>query len=148
MKVTIHQLLWETRTKFGAKLVKLQKWLGCLRWRIGLSRTYLSLICYCFVFRKKSWGDEDKVSGKITASTKSMCSAVAKLTQWADRVITDGCVDPTEDYVNQVIEPVRLAVNSLASNLLAISIVPKSTSFHNSLPDLGEFRTFFKRKFF
>jgi hypothetical protein len=87
--------------------------------------------------RKKSWGDEDKVSGKITASTKSMCSAVAKLTQWADRVITDGCVDPTEDYVNQVIEPVRLAVNSLASNLLAISIVPKSTSFHNSLPDLA-----------
>ena len=66
-----------------------------------------------------------------------MCSSVAKLTQWADRVITDGCVDPTEDYVNQVIEPVRLAVNSLASNLLAISIVPKSTSFHNSLPDLG-----------
>ena len=107
--------------------------------------TYLLLF---FVFRKKSWGDEDKVSGKITASTKSMCSAVAKLTQWADRVITDGCVDPTEDYVNQVIEPVRLAVNSLASNLLAISIVPKSTSFHNSLPDLGEFRTFFKRKFF
>ena len=88
--------------------------------------------------RKKSWGDEaDKVSGKITSSTKSMCSAVAKLTQWADRVITDGCVDPTEDYVNQVIEPVRLAVNALASNLLAISIVPKSTSFHNSLPDLG-----------
>ena len=104
---------------------------------------YHGLICHLFVFvlffRKKSWGDEDKVSGKITASTKSMCSAVAKLTQWADRVITDGCVDPTEDYVNQVIEPVRLAVNSLASNLLAISIVPKSTSFHNSLPDLGEF---------
>ena len=102
--------------------------------------SYHGLIFCFFVFRKKSWGDEDKVSGKITASTKSMCSAVAKLTQWADRVITDGCVDPTEDYVNQVIEPVRLAVNSLASNLLAISIVPKSTSFHNSLPDLGEFQ--------
>ena len=68
-----------------------------------------------------------------------MCSSVAKLTQWADRVITEGRVDPSEDYVNQVIEPVRFAVNSLASNLLAISIVPKSTSFHNSLPDLGEF---------
>ena len=40
--------------------------------------------------------------------------------------------------VHQVIEPVRLAVNGLASNLLAISIVPKSTSFHNSLPDLGK----------
>ena len=115
-----------------------------------MQQIYVTLIFFCF-FRKKSWGDEDKVSGKITASTKSMCSAVAKLTQWADRVITDGCVDPTEDYVNQVIEPVRLAVNSLASNLLAISIVPKSTSFHNSLPDLGKFRTFFKsrsRKFF
>lgn len=74
---------------------------------------------------------------QINQSTKSMCCAVAKLTQWADRVITDGCVDPSEDYVNQVIEPVRLAVNNLAANLLAISVVPKSTSFHNSLPDLA-----------
>ena len=31
-----------------------------------------------------------------------MCGAVAKLAQWADRVIMDGCVDPTEDYVNQI----------------------------------------------
>ena len=100
------------------------------------SLLYHSQICICF--RQKSWGDEDKVSGKITSSTKSMCSSVAKLTQWADRVITEGRVDPSEDYVNQVIEPVRFAVNSLASNLLAISIVPKSTSFHNSLPDLGK----------
>ena len=85
----------------------------------------------------KSSVEDNTVSGKIAASTKAMCSAVAKLTQWADRVITDGCVDPTEDYLNQVIDPVRLAVNALASNLLAISIVPKSTSFHNSLPDLA-----------
>ncbi len=81
--------------------------------------------------------DDSRASGKITASTKAMCTAVAKLTQWADRVITDGCVDPTEDYVNQIIDPVRQSVNALASNLLAISVVPKSTSFHNSLPDLA-----------
>lgn len=83
----------------------------------------------------KKWNAE--ISAKISSATKAMCSSVAKLTQWADRVITDGCVDPTEDYVNQVIEPVRSAVNTVASNLLAISVVPKSTSFHNSLPDLA-----------
>ena len=89
--------------------------------------------------RNKSWSNEaeTKVSGKISQSSKAMCSAVAKLTQWADRVITDGCVDPNEDYVNKIIDPVRISVNALASNLNAISIVPKSTSFHNSLPDLA-----------
>ena len=59
--------------------------------------------------RKSSWKSDgfsdDNLgpnSNKITASTNSMCGAVAKLTQWADRVIMDGCVDPTEDYVNQI----------------------------------------------
>ena len=36
-----------------------------------------------------------------------MCGAVAKLTQWADRVIMDGCVDPTEDYANQIGKYIR-----------------------------------------
>lgn len=84
----------------------------------------------------KKWNAVE-MNSKISMATKAMCSSVAKLTQWADRVITDGCVDPSEDYVNQVIEPVRSAVNTVASNLLAISVVPKSTSFHNSLPDLA-----------
>ena len=58
--------------------------------------------------RKSSWNksdsfnDDNPGSNKITASTNSMCGAVAKLTQWADRVIMDGCVDPTEDYANQI----------------------------------------------
>lgn len=85
--------------------------------------------------KKASFFAED---GRIAASTKSMCTAVAKLTQWADRVIMDGCVDPTEDYANQIIDPVRVAVNALAANLLAVSVVvPRSTSLHNSLPDLA-----------
>ena len=43
--------------------------------------------------RRKTWKsdgfcDENAPnSNKITASTNSMCGAVAKLTQWADRVI-------------------------------------------------------------
>ena len=61
--------------------------------------------------RNKSWNNEEnKVSGKISQSSKAMCSAVAKLTQWADRVITDGCVDPNEDYVNKIIDPVRYKI--------------------------------------
>ena len=95
--------------------------------------------------RRKTWKfdgfcDEGPNSNKITASTNSMCSAVAKLTQWADRVIMDGCVDPTEDYVNQIIDPVRLSVSALASSLVyhsGASKVPRSTSLHNSLPDLA-----------
>jgi hypothetical protein len=93
--------------------------------------------------KKRTWSDRfdddtsNTASAKITTSTKSMCSAVAKLTQWADRVITDGCVDPNEEYVKQVIDPVRAAVNALASNLLAICAVPRSMSLYNSLPDLA-----------
>lgn len=75
---------------------------------------------------------------RIVASTKNVCATVAKLTQWADRVIIDGCVDPSEDYVGVVIDPVRNAVIVLANHLLAISTtVPRATSFHNSLPDLA-----------
>ena len=96
--------------------------------------------------RRKTWkfdgfcDEGGPNSNKITASTNSMCSAVAKLTQWADRVIMDGCVDPTEDYVNQIIDPVRLSVSALASSLVyhsGASKVPRSTSLHNSLPDLA-----------
>ena len=91
-----------------------------------------SLILHFPIFRKKSWaGDEDKVSGKITSSTKSMCSAVAKLTQWADRVITDGCVDPTEDYVNQgsIVSRVQFPERTLWLNIAiyaSISVVGTS----------------------
>ena len=50
----------------------------------------------------------------------------------------DGCVDPSEDYVNQIVDPVRLSVNALASSLISVSNkVPRSTSLHNSLPDLA-----------
>ena len=47
-----------------------------------------------------------------------------------------GCVDPSEDYLNKVIEPVRKAVIVLA-NLIGQhrgGLINKSASLHNSLP--------------
>ena len=35
------------------------------------------------------------------------------------------------------VDPVRLSVNALASSLISFSKVPRSTSLHNSLPDLA-----------
>ncbi len=54
---------------------------------------------------------------------------------WNDLIL--GCVDPSEDYMTKVIEPVRKAVIVLA-NLIGQhhrgGLVNKSTSLHNSLP--------------
>ena len=87
------------------------------------------------------WFFEEKT--RVYAAMSAVYSAVAKMTQWADRLIVEGKVDPSEDYRNGVIEPVRRSVTTLAKLVTdldsssKISVLPKSSSLHNSLPDIA-----------
>ena len=61
--------------------------------------------------------------------------AVSALTSWADNVIIEGHVEPDQDFVSDVIEPVRRAV-IVVVNCLSLHIGKRSLARGNSLPDI------------
>ena len=87
------------------------------------------------------WFLEEKT--RVFSAMDSVYASVANLTQWADRLIVEGKVDPTEDYQGGVVDPVRKSVEALAALVTDLdrapnvpAELPKSTSMHNSLPDI------------
>ena len=74
----------------------------------------------------------------IFKAIENVYSCLAKLTQWADRLIVEGSIDKEDDYVTKVIEPLRKSVLVLA-NAIANSeeLNRKSTAvIRRSLPDV------------
>ena len=88
------------------------------------------------------WFLEEKT--RVFSAMDSVYASVANLTQWADRLIVEGKVDPTEDYKGGVIDPVKKSVAALAALVTDLDrapipdqALPKSSSMHNSLPDIA-----------
>ena len=83
------------------------------------------------------WLEGEK--SKISAAMDAMYATVAHLTLWADRLIVEGKVDPSEDYRNTVIDPVRESVTLLATLVTELECgasLRLQTSFRTSLPDV------------
>ena len=55
----------------------------------------------------------------MKSSMDASFKAVSALTSWADNVIIEGHVDPCEDYILTIIEPVRRAVIVVVNHLSA-----------------------------
>ena len=74
----------------------------------------------------------------IFKAMENVYSCVARLTQWADRLIVEGNIDKEDDYINKVIEPLRKSVVVLAnaiSNSEELSRKP-TAGLRRSLPDV------------
>ena len=74
----------------------------------------------------------------IFKAMENVYSCVAKLTQWADRLIVEGHIDKEDDYIEKIIEPLRKSVLVLA-NAIASSDEPNRRStagMRRSLPDV------------
>ena len=87
------------------------------------------------------WFLEEKT--RVFSAMDSVYASVANLTQWADRLIVEGKVDPTEDYVGKVIDPVKKSVACLAGLVTDLDatrpaeVCRTASNMHNSLPDIA-----------
>ena len=80
--------------------------------------------------------NQDRIG--IFKAMENVYSCVARLTQWADRLIVEGSIDKEDDYINKVIEPLRKSVVVLAnsiSNSEELSRKP-TAGLRRSLPDV------------
>ena len=74
----------------------------------------------------------------IFKAMENVYSCVAKLTQWADRLIVEGSIDKEEDYVSKVIEPLRKSILVLANAIANSEELNRKTTagIRRSLPDV------------
>ena len=74
----------------------------------------------------------------IFKAMENVYSCVAKLTQWADRLIVEGSIDKEDDYLSKVIEPLRKSVLVLANAIVNSEEAYRvsSAGIRRSLPDV------------
>ena len=78
---------------------------------------------------------EPELDTELRGSLQTAFKAVSVLTQWADTVIVQGSLTAGEDWLQEVIEPVRRAV-IVAVNCIAARLGQKTLGRGNSLPDI------------
>ena len=74
----------------------------------------------------------------IFKAMENVYSCVAKLTQWADRLIVEGHIDKEDDYISKIIDPLRKSVIVLANAISNSDELSKKTTqvLRRSLPDV------------
>merc|ERR1711863_32216 len=64
----------------------------------------------------------------IFKAMENVYSCVAKLTQWADRLIVEGHIDKEDDYISKIIDPLRKSVIVLANAISNSDELSKKTT--------------------